>query len=548
MDGGFGNEFLANLVNSDAFHEAMIKKYGTTWFDKADTISTATGLLWYDLQPLIEMMYPYRELIPRIWQLPRVPGDGGSATHWKRIVAINVNNVSFGVSEGNRGARIAIAEQDMTATYKTLGLESSETFEARLGGKNLTPETLGIAIQANLRSVMIQEEQTLINGDASTPLGITPNPSLTAGAVSGLTGTFSSGTVYVVCVALNGAGIRSYTPYNSATNVGGVQGQVTKINADQSTDTYGGGSAQPSGEVSVGTSGTQCVTAQVAAVAGAQGYAWFVGSAAGAERLALLTPSNQAIFTQYPASTAQPIGNLKVGANYQDNSLNLLLPDGILSQIWGAVLGPAPGTTMATNPSLPAVQTAGDTIALSIGGSIIYTKGAGNTGLTISGANIAELDIILQAGYDQYKIGFNRILGSSQDIGNVFGALLGQASAATPFRILFDADQETGRIIAGRRVTSYMNKWLGNTLDVEVHPYMPPGSLLLWSDRVPYELPGAANILEAKTRQDYYQIQWPWRSRRYEFGCYVDEVFICRFTPAFALITNINPTSGTLHS
>jgi hypothetical protein len=170
---------------------------------------------------------------------------------------------------------------------------------------------------------------------------------------------------------------------------------------------------------------------------------------------------------------------------------------------------------------------------------------AGNTGLTLNGSNFAEIDAVLRAAYDQYKIGFDRILISAADVLDSFGAMLGAASGNNSYRIWFDADQETGRIVAGRRVTSYLNKFFNNTLDVEVHPYVPPGCILFWSDRSPYELSGVANLLEAKVRQDYYQIQWPWRSRRYEYGVYVDEVFPIYFTPAFAAIINKNPTSGT---
>jgi hypothetical protein len=170
---------------------------------------------------------------------------------------------------------------------------------------------------------------------------------------------------------------------------------------------------------------------------------------------------------------------------------------------------------------------------------------AGNTGLTLQGSNFAEFDALLRAAYDQYKIGFDRILISATDVLDTFGAMLGAASTANGFRIWFDADAETGRIVAGRRVTSYLNKFFNNTLDVEVHPYVPPGCIIFWSDRSPYELSGVANLLEAKVRQDYYQIQWPWRSRRYEYGVYVDEVFPCYFTPAFAAIINKNPSTGT---
>ena len=308
-NGGIGNEFVNALLNNENFVKNLEKRLGP--LAKADTIQQATNLLWYDLRPIVQMLYPYRELIPRISRLPRVAADGGNAFHWKRITGINVNGASSGVSEGNRGARIAISEQDLTAAYKTLGFESSVTFEARLGARNLSPEALGISVQSALRSLMIDEEKILINGDASLPLGTTPTPTLAHGVITGLTGSFSSGTVYVVCVALTGMGQLAYSPYSSVTNIGGVVGQVTKVNADGTTDTYGGGSAQPSAETSTATSSNECVTATVALVPGAFAYAWYVGSATGAEYLAGITPSNQAIFTKYPATTNQPIGNLE---------------------------------------------------------------------------------------------------------------------------------------------------------------------------------------------------------------------------------------------
>lgn len=540
-DGPIGNALIQAILGDEGFQKGLLAKYPSL-LAKADTVQQSTNLLWYDLKNVVQMLYPYRELIPLIYTLPRVPADGGNAYHWKRITAINTTGVSSGVSEGNRGARIAINEQDCVAVYKTLGYEASVTFEARLGSRNLTPEALGIAVQSSLRSLMIDEEKVLINANASAPLGTTPTPTLVAGTVAGVTGTFS-GAIYVACVALTGMGYTGYTVYNSTTTTGGVQGQVTKINADGSSDTYGGGSAGPSAIATVTPSGTQAVTGTVTAVAGAQAYAWFVGSTINSPStmyLAGLTPSNQVILSAVPASTKQPLSSLYVSGVGQDNSTNVLLPDGVLPQITGAIMGPDPGRFMATNPVIPSG------VSVSQGGSLIYQLSSGNHGLTISGSNIAEFDTLLQAAFDQYKVGFNRILISTVDMLDSFGQMLNQASASNVFRILFDADAETGRIVAGRKVTSYMNKFMGNTLDVEIHPYLPPGTVIFWSDRPPYELSGVQNILEARVRQDYYQIQWPWRSRRYEYGVYCDEVFSMYYTPSFALITNKNPSTGSL--
>ncbi len=539
--GGIGNEFMAALLANEKFEKMIASKVGT--LAKADTISQATNLLHYDLSPMIQMMYPYRELIPRISRLPRVAADGGNAYHWKRITAIGVGGVSPGVSEGNRASRTNLLEQDMVAAYKTMGKESSVTFEARLGARNLSPEALGISVQSALRDLMINEEKILINGNSGMPLGTTPTPTLTAAVVAGVTPSFSNAAIYVAAVALTGIAVNNYTAYNSTTGLGGIPGQITKQSAGGTFDTYGGGSARPSAIATVTPNGsTQAVQAAVTVVTGAGGYAWYVGSTAASPStmyLAGITPSNQVILSKVPAATGQPLSNLYVSGSPQDNSTDLLIPDGVLTQVFGAILGPDPGRNMATSPTLPAG------ISISAGGSILYNMATGNTGLTITGSTISEFDAVFRAGYEQYKIGFDRILISGVDMLGSFGAMLNQSSAANLFRILFDAEEETGRIVAGRKVTSYMNKFMNNTLDVEVHPWLPPGTILFWSDRSPYELSNVANLLEARVRQDYYQIQWPWTSRRYEYGVYVDEVFSLYFTPAFAVITNLNPPTGS---
>jgi hypothetical protein len=41
------------------------------------------------------------------------------------------------------------------------------------------------------------------------------------------------------------------------------------------------------------------------------------------------------------------------------------------------------------------------------------------------------------------------------------------------------------------------------------------------------------------TRRDYYQIEWPVKARRYEYGVYFDGVLQNYFPPAFGILTNI---------
>jgi hypothetical protein len=524
----------ALLGNQDFISELSRSLGGLS---KADTISQATGLLWYDLRPVVQLLYPFRELIPLISRLPRVPYDGGSMFHWMRVIGIDAVGNQMGVSEGNRGSRISVTRQDQSATYKTMGRESSVTFQARWGSKNLEPEALALATQSTLRSVMIGEEIALLNGNASLALGVTPTP--TGGAVASSSGSsFTTGNVYVIAVALTGMGFQGYTTWNNTSLTGGIPGQIIKTNADGSQDTFGGGSGQPSAEATFPVTAGQTVKATVTPVPGAVAYGWFVGQTSGAERLAAITQSNQAIFTKSASGTAQPATSLQVTGAYADNSTNALLPDGLITQVFGSSFGAAASPIMTTNPSLPS----GVTLAAS--GALVYTAASGNTGLTIAGTNINEFDVLLQAAYDQYKVGFSRILMSSVDIESFTGTMFAQ-SANNSFRILFDAERTTGRIVAGHRITSYINKFFGNTLDIDIHPFVPPGTIIFWSDRVPYELSGVTNLFEAHVRQDYYQVQWPFRTMRYEYGVYVDEVFANYFLPAFAIINNLNPPAGT---
>ena len=47
------------------------------------------------------------------------------------------------------------------------------------------------------------------------------------------------------------------------------------------------------------------------------------------------------------------------------------------------------------------------------------------------------------------------------------------------------------------------------------------------------------NVLEMKLRRDYFQMEWPMRTLKYETGVYFDGVLADYFPPAIGVITNI---------
>jgi hypothetical protein len=72
----------------------------------AKTISTATGLLAYDLQAPAKNLYPFLTPIRNI--MPRVGGGTGAATNWRQVNAISGSGFdSMGwVPEGQRSGQM----------------------------------------------------------------------------------------------------------------------------------------------------------------------------------------------------------------------------------------------------------------------------------------------------------------------------------------------------------------------------------------------------------------------------------------------------------
>ena len=125
-------------------------------------------------------------------EIPRVSGKGGIQANWRAITGVNINNLSAGVSPGNRGGVIAVSTKDYTAAYKGLGLESNVDFEADYAAEGFD-DAKARAVEGLLRSLMISEEKMMVGGNSSVLLGTTPTPTA-AGATTG--GALSNGIAW----------------------------------------------------------------------------------------------------------------------------------------------------------------------------------------------------------------------------------------------------------------------------------------------------------------------------------------------------------------
>jgi hypothetical protein len=471
--------------------DALTKAY-------TQSASPTAGLTAYDLEAGAKSLFPV--LTPLRNRIPRVGGGIGTQANWRSITGVNVQNAGIGVSEGNRGVVQAIATQDNVAAYKAIGLEDYVTFEADLAAQGFD-DLKSVAAANLLRALMIGEEKLIVGGNNSLALGTTPTPT-TSTSTSG--GTLAAGTYNVFCVALTMDG------YLASSVGGGLPLSGNRTLADGTVEAYNQGTAQKSAAAAQVTTGsTSVISASVAAVNGAVAYAWFWGTA-GNETLGAITTINSVLITA-PAQGSQ---NVAAGFG-SDNSRNSLVFDGLLSQ----VMKPGSNGYVLTMPTGTAGQ-----------GAPLTSDGAGG---------IVEIDTALKAFWDDFRLSPTDIYVSSQEQINISKKILA-TTASSAARFTFTVDQ--GAIAGGVMVRSYLNKFSldgAQEIPVRLHPNLPAGTLLFFSDGIPYPLSNVANLLQVKTRRDYYQLEWPIRARRYEYGVYADEVLQCYFPPAFGVIRNI---------
>lgn len=462
--------------------------------DIAKSFSQATGLVFYDLEPAAKTLYPVLTPLRNI--IPRVKANGGTATNWKQITAINTSNMRPGVSEGNRGGVIADAVVDKTAAYRGIGLENAVTFEADYAALNFD-DARARASQSLLNSLMIQEEQLILGGNGSLALGATPTPTLAASTSGGSLGT---GTLSVICVAL------SHVAWRYGSVSGGLMTTATRTNADGTTDTVNSGLAQKSANATVSVTGpTGSVTATVTPVNGAVGYAWFWGTA-GSETLGAITTINSVAITANATGT-----QLASALPAADHSRDPLVYDGVMTQLFTSGSGAVINTAATGTPGV---------------GTSFTSDGAGG---------VNEIDNVLMTFWDNSRLSPDVMWVSARTLRALNALVIGNGGAPL---IRFSMDAGGQQINAGTVIGTYLNKVTNTQIAIRVHPDMPDGMVLFWSNTVPYPIANVGNLVQMKMRQDYYQIEWPRRTRKYEFGIYADGLLQMYFPPAFGIMRN----------
>jgi hypothetical protein len=244
-------------------------------------------------------------------------------------------------------------------------------------------------------------------------------------------------------------------------------------------------------------------------------YAWFVGTASN-EKLERITTINSATFN------APLVGGTRQAASTitADNSRNASLAfDGLMTHAFSGT--GAYVRTLATG-----------------------TAGTG-TALTASGrGTITEIDDMLQTMWDNNQVSPDVIYVNSQELKNITNKALAGPGTSPLLQVFTPPEQGYPGLMAGGVIGFYFNPFTmggGMRIPVMIHPSLPPGTILAWADNLPaqYQNNNVPRTAEVKVRRDYYQLDFPIRTRAQEFGVYAEEVLAVYAPFAMGVITNI---------
>lgn len=469
----------------------------------AKSITVGSGLVAYDLQAPAKNLYPV--LTPLRNSTPRVGGGTGTATNWRQVSAIKGSGVSSmpWVPEGQRSGRMSYVTATKSASYVTIGEEDQITMEAVHAGRTFEDLKATMIVRL-LQQAMIKEEHAILGGNGSLALGTPATPTLSA---AGSGATLPAATYSVIVVAL------TYEGYQAASVSGGIPVQTAITGADGLSYTLNGGSSNKSTNATQAVTLGQTLSATVAAIPGAVAYAWFVGTA-GNEILQSITTINSATFSA-PLATGTQAATAVTGDHSNNSGLAF---DGLLTN--------------------------------ALNGGYFYSMPTGTAGtgtpLTASGrGSVVEIDTRLKNMWDNYRVSPTVIYMNSQELNNVTTKVLSNSSGPL-LRYNMDASgsKEPMGIVAGGVIAFYFNPFAANggmMIPVKLHPTLPAGTILFHCENLPvqYQNNNVPNVAEVKTRNDYYQIDWPQKTRQYESGVYAEEVLAVYAPFALHVLNNI---------
>ncbi|WP_214103228.1 hypothetical protein [Acrocarpospora catenulata] len=126
-------------------------------------------------------------------------------------------------------------------------------------------------------------------------------------------------------------------------------------------------------------------------------------------------------------------------------------------------------------------------------------------------------------------------------IRKVLGDYLKKTAASTAYRIALTESDATGGATVGSVVNAVANQVTGKMVDLNVHPYMPIGCVLIRSKTLPVPDSEVSNTTEVVNVQDYMAVDWPVIQYTYDSSTYMYGTLV-HYAPGWSgLIVGVLP-------
>ncbi len=493
----------------------------------------------------IDLEGPAKMLVPRqtklVNEVPRENNGKGSAVQFRRILGWTNSGVGgvpdilpfmssefpttsppqqplpqFGgnsstsgtVTNGlalRRGQKITYAADSKTVTYMELGLSDSVSFKAQFVGQGYQ-DIRQLSATSLLWAHKMGEERALLYGR-----GLTTN---------GYTGAVSTPATPTTATATTGGSIAAATYFVTVTAVAGGGESVPATAASQVT-----------------TGATSTITVTFPALpSGATGWNIWVGTAsqtAGPFFFQLFVPAGYASWTLTSyTNSGTTLNNL---ATTLDTSANPFAYDGFLTILLNPSVSGYVGTYLAASTAAATLNSVGGNTLIggtappAVGDGPWQTAFAALYGASTEPGNYG-MATVAGTGTWPYNQGtaYGSKLLADPDVVYVDGAIRKafgdfvrkSSGGSTAFRIMYSAADVANGSQVGAIVTGLANQTTGKMVDLEVHPYMPPGASFIWSKTLPVPDSEVSNTFAVRNVCDYVMYPWPEIQYTYDASTY----------------------------
>jgi hypothetical protein len=506
---------MPNIADVTKNTIAMQKDSAVTLAKDAVTqgYTNATGITGIDLEAPSKSLFPV--LSPLRNEIPRTKAPIGSkSAQWKAITGINTTNARATTGFGFAGNTLSTKEQDFSSLYKVLALGDTVQYDAQIQAQGY--QDLRATAGVNTLYALMEQEEILIMGGQNFTLGTPAVPTLVNAATGGTIGAITLG------VAVAARTCQGY---------------------------YDGQSTLPSTAATVGplTGATNAVTASVTYVKGATLYDWYIGVAGSTLYYYGSTTVNTIVINHVPATAATITGLTYGGAAMPGyyTALGTFTPvttsAGILTDSSADVN--AYNGIMAT---LSGDYLNGQFVQNGTGANGgAYLNSLNGAAMTGNSGTINEIDAALMYLWNNARVTPTKILMNATDRINASNKMVSSGGAFTMYAP--DAIGERQNVIGGQIVSSYVNKAMnGVSIPIEVHPFLPQGTILGLTEALPYPNNKVSNVMEVETQLEYQQIEYAINrgsgvagGPRYDFEVRCQAAFKNYFPGAFFMLQNV---------